>query len=239
MRVEQGLQALRRAGLVLQASVPVGELPRWADEPMRRVGIDPARYQSLLMFGQGGKRLWDFIVAEGRFGRNPFDEMSERLAGQLVTDYLDDVAWEMVYPGAAMLPLGRLADHVGWGGASPLGLTINGEYGLWVAHRAVLLVDADVSIEPAEPFPHPCDSCVDKPCVSACPAGAVSIETGFAIDPCMEHRIEPGSSCAYQCLSRNSCPVGTEHRYGPAQMTHHYASGLESIRGYYESEASP
>jgi len=238
VRVERGLDALRHAGLVLQASIPVGQLPQWAAEPMRAVGLEPARYQSFVMLGQGGSRLWDYIVAEGGYSRDPFDETSERLVGEFVTQYVDDATWEMVYPGPAFLPLMRLAEHVGWGGGSPLGLTINGEYGLWLAHRAVFLVDAEVPIARSEPFAHPCDSCVDKPCVSACPAGAVDAETGFDMDSCGPYRIEPGSRCAYQCLARNACPIGTQHRYGPAQMAHHYASGLESIRAYYDSDVS-
>ena len=229
---------LRRAGLVLQASIPVGELPLWAAEPMQEVGINPSRYKSFVMLAQGGSRLWDYIVADGRDIRDPFDETSERLAGEFVTEFLEGAAWELVYPGAPFLPLTRLAEHVGWGAPSPLGLTINAEYGLWLAHRAVFLVDAEVQTAPIESFAHPCDSCVDKPCVSACPAGAVDAVAGFTMDLCGHYRIEPGSRCAYQCLARNACPVGTEHRYGPAQMAHHYASGLASIRSYYESDAS-
>ncbi len=205
---------------------------------MRDVGINAADYESFVMLGQGGSRLWDYIVAEDRYGRDPFDQASERLAGEFVTGYLDGAAWEMVYPGAALLPLSRLAEHVGWGRTSPLGLTINNEFGLWLAHRVVFLVDADIPIAPPDAFAHPCDSCVDKPCISSCPVGAVDALTGFDIGSCASHRIEPASGCAYQCLARNACPVATEHRYGPAQMAHHYASGLESIRAYYESEAS-
>ena len=67
-----------------------------------------------------------------------------------------------------------LATSAGLGTPSLLGLVIHPEYGLWVSIRAVLL-----STEVFEPttknrMQSPCEGCVEKPCISACPAGAVT-----------------------------------------------------------------
>ncbi len=70
--------------------------------------------------------------------------------------------------------------------------------------------------------------------MAACPAGAVTLETGFDVDACSVYRIGEESPCADKCLARLACPVGTEHTYGEAQMRHHYASGLESIRRWHK-----
>ena len=77
---------------------------------MRAVGIDPGRYRCLVMLGQGGTGLWDYIVAQGSQSPDPFDEASKGLAAEFVTSYLDGAPWEIVYPGGALLPLSRLAE---------------------------------------------------------------------------------------------------------------------------------
>lgn len=237
MNVDAGLEMMRDAGLQLQAAFPVSELPAWVIDPLEAAGHAPAEFRSLVMFGHGGTRLGESIVGRTEAAADPFDDTSRRLASEFVHRYLEGSDHEVVYPGPALLPLGRMAELADWGRPSPLGLTINSEFGLWLAHRAVLLVNADINIARRR-APHPCDSCDDKPCIAACPAGAVHVDAGFDVTACTQHRVEPDSSCAYQCLARNACPIGSEHRYGPDQMTHHYAASLKSIRIYFESEAS-
>jgi len=219
----------------MQATLPLATLPAWAIEPIAAGGATVEDFESLVLLGQAGTALWDHIQQLQGNPQDPFDVVSLRLAASFVTDHLGDPHWQVVYPGPALLPLGRLAELVGWGRASPLGLTINDEYGLWLAHRVAFLVDAPLPATEAVGFPHPCDSCIGKPCVDACPASAVDAVSGFDIAPCSEHRIRDDSVCAYQCLARLACPVGAEYRYGPEQMAHHYASGLASIRWYLES----
>ena len=125
-----------------------------------------------------------------------------------------------------------MAAHAGWGASSPLGLTINDRYGLWLAHRIVFLIDAPLT-PTVVATAHPCTTCADTPCVTACPVNAVSVETGFDVDACSQFRIADESPCGDRCLARLACPIGTEFTYGPEQMAHHYASGLASIRRWY------
>jgi hypothetical protein len=74
----------------------------------------------------------------------------------------------------------------------------------------------------------PCASC-PKPCVEACPAGAVTA-TGFAFVPCSARRLAHGSACARMCFARMACPVGTAERYGVAQLAFHMDASLVSLR---------
>lgn len=238
MSTESGLAMLRDAGLVMQAAFDVAALPDWALDPMAVGGIEVTDYQSLVMLGHGGTALWDYIAEHGSRSPDPFDSTSASLCADFVNQFLGSPAWVIVYPGELHLPLGRLAELAGWGKPSPLGLTINDSYGLWIAHRAVFLVDYPVVVPPRPPFGHPCDSCVDKPCIAACPADAVSAAAGFDVVSCSEERVLPESDCAFKCLARNACPVGVEHRYGPDQMRYHYAAGLAAIERYRDSAAS-
>lgn len=239
MNVESGLAMLRRAGLSMQASWMIEELPDILAAPLAAAAIDHTPYRTFVMLGQAGTRLWETIAQEGLAqSAAPFDNTSHRLVDRFVTVHADGASYEVVYPGHALLPLGRLAELAGWGRPSPLGLTINDEYGLWLAHRVAFLIDADVTVPHRRASSHPCDTCVAKPCVAACPVGAVDAEAGFDVDTCATFRVAEESVCAHQCLARNACPVGTEHRYGPEQMRHHYESGLVSIRRFYESDTS-
>lgn len=236
MSVKSGFDMLAEAGLVMQASLPVEVLPRWATAPMVDAGVEFDRYDTLILLGQGGTRLWEYISSTSPPNDSRFDETSVALAATLVRDHIGDVDYEIVYPGAALLPLGRLADLAGWGRPSPLGLTINEEFGLWLAHRVALLVAAQIPATSRDDIGHPCDSCADKPCITACPVRAVDATTGFDVASCTSFRIEDDSACAHCCLARLACPIGTEHRYSEEQMVYHYSSGLASIRRHYGIE---
>ncbi len=231
------LAGLADEGFLAQAVLDVDVLPDWISGPIRDKGIDLGRYRRLVMLGQAGPRLWETIRSAGLVDADPFDDYSRRAVADLV-ESLGSPAHEIIYPGEVMLPLGRMAGHVGWGGSSPLGLTINDVYGLWMAHRVVFLIDAALESS-RDATTHPCDTCPDARCVTACPVGAVSVETGFDVDGCSRFRVERDSPCAGRCLARLACPVGTRFTYGPEQMAHHYASGLESIRQWHVADSGP
>ena len=233
MEIVTTLEQLADRGFVLQAVFDVAELPTWITDPIRDAGVDPNRFQRLVMLGQAGPTLWETIERDGYAGADPFDDCSRQAVAELV-ESLGQPVCEVVYPSSVMLPLGRMAAHAGWGDPSPLGLTINDEYGLWLAHRIVFLIDAPLTPERSS-SDRPCDTCSDTPCVGACPVGAVSAESGFDVVACSEYRIRDGSPCADRCLARLACPIGTEHAYGPGQMAHHYAAGLASIRRWHRT----
>jgi hypothetical protein len=47
---------------------------------------------------------------------------------------------------------------------------------------------------------------------------------------CIDFRLaEP--TCRGTCLAREACPVGTEHRYSPAQVAFHHAASWRTISG--------
>lgn len=112
---------------------------------------------------------------------------------------------------------------------SPLGLLVHPEYGLWHAYRGALLFDVEISIQAPDIPIHPCDACVGKPCLNACPAGAFSGEV-FAYQRCLDHVRGPdGSACRERgCLARNACPVGTHFRY-PAKVQAFHQKAFASL----------
>lgn len=114
---------------------------------------------------------------------------------------------------------------------SPLMLRIHPQHGLWHAYRFALAfpcVDADdlaalVSTTHAVlPEESPCLSCVEQPCLQACPVQAYDGQQ-FAAERCRNHvRQDTNQACMRGgCLARNACPVAPQLRYGPAQLGFH------------------
>lgn len=222
------------AGFLLQGTVPFADLDSRVVEQIRAAGVSFSSGDRLIFFGQAGPRLWDALISHNLHYEDPFDEASIKATSTWMSEAYPAARFDVVYPeSSALLPLGQLGTQLGWGESSPLGLSIHADYGLWNAHRVVAVTDAPIDHIP-EPAPSPCSSCSTTDCVSACPVDAVSVEGAFDLTACARHRVSDGSPCASQCLSRNACPVGADYRYGEAQMTHHYGSGLASIRRWIE-----
>ena len=71
----------------------------------------------------------------------------------------------------------------GAGHVSPLGLNIHPTYGLWHAYRAALLFPVEFDIAQQSPGAHPCETCADKPCLTACPVDAFD-GTSYDVPAC-------------------------------------------------------
>ncbi len=186
-----------------------------------------AEYDQLLVFAHGGSCFWDSLL-HPLSGDHPLDTASVRLA----EDYLgriDCAGYLIVYPSMEFqLDLRSLGRQLGWHADSPLGIGINASFGTWWAYRVAVLANTSLELNPNNLAESPCDSCVDKPCIKACPVGAVGAR--FDLEACMNERTREGSDCAYQCLARNVCPVGAQHRYKDNQMHYHYGMSLKLIK---------
>lgn len=107
--------------------------------------------------------------------------------------------------------------------ASPLGILIHPQYGLWHGYRGAIGFDMRLPDWERPVGGHPCEACADKPCLSRCPAGAVS-ESGFAVAPCRDwlRTADGQAACmAHGCLAREACPVGSAYRYTAEQLRFH------------------
>lgn len=192
-------------------------------------------HRQLLVFGHAGKRMWKALRgAKPELGdsANPVDEFSLATVKVHLEDELGVRRWAALYPGTALVPLQELGTLLGWHQPSPLLVGISEAFGTWFAYRAVVVADTWLPLTPpASPSPSPCDSCVEKPCLSACLGAALTTGT-LAIDRCVTFRARDASPCALRCHAREACPIGAEHRYDADQMRHHYGASLSTIRRY-------
>ncbi len=175
-----------------------------------------------LLLGNIGGSLWGAFSASGYTDDeqpNPLNRWTQRIVGDVAARF----GVESRYPfGEPVWPFQRYAMAATGMQPSPLGILIHPQYGLWVALRAALVFEEPID-PPATPVRnHPCDSCVEKPCLSTCPVGAFSGD-GYDVTRCRSHLASgQGDDCLQGgCLARRACPVGGEYAYNASQQTFH------------------
>ena len=184
---------------------------------------------TVLLVGNAGAAMWETFTPHIDGERNPLDRWTKRVIDPIA----ERSGGRAIYPfGAEAPPFQRWALRAETVYPSPLGILIHPEYGLWHAYRAALLFTERLELPPRPAKPSPCDTCVDKPCLSACPVGAF---TGAAYDvaACASHLASSEQAClAVGCLARHACPVGKDWRYADAQVRFHMAAFSRSVSPY-------
>ena len=178
---------------------------------------------SILLVGSAGPAVWEHFSKSPEFElpQHPLDNWTERVVGEIA-------AWqgaEAVYPfgGPPYWPFQQWGLRCRNMSTSPLGVLVHRRYGPWFAFRGALLYAQDVT----SGLPHveegPCPSCEDKPCLDACPAGAITREHGFEADTCRNYvRENANHDCAERgCLVRHACPYGRDYAYLRPQASFH------------------
>ncbi|MEE2828694.1 MAG: hypothetical protein VX498_05875 [Myxococcota bacterium] len=183
--LEAGLSALARGGINLAAHLRTEDCLSIAPE----LGSELSRFPGLLLLGSAGPRLWESLREEGYLeGPDPVDSYCRDRVRVFRTKLSDEPekASQLAWPNPAGQPIAvtELGELAGWSSRSPLGLGIHPEHGLWFAYRAVLLLEAEAPQQQPAASPSPCLTCLDKPCVSHCPAGAVGGPKGLDIVAC-------------------------------------------------------
>lgn len=108
---------------------------------------------------------------------------------------------------------------------SPLGILIHPQYGLWHGYRGAIGFTEPIDGPDSEIGAHPCDHCLNKPCLSTCPVGAI-LPDCFDVAGCRRYLGGEGDqTCMLSgCLARNACPVGARFRYPAEQLGFHMAA---------------
>ena len=212
MPIETVFSAVERAGLVPRGAFHLGDGER--EGPLADV-------RAIVLVGVTGRSGWDAFAASEEFCdglEHPLDRWSRRVIEGLAQD-LGAVA---LYPfgGPPHFPFQQWARRAEPVHFSPLGVLIHPLYGLWHSYRGALGFAEALDVPAWKATPSPCDSCSERPCLSACPVGAFSI--GFYdVAACASHlKSVAGTDCMGRgCLARRACPVGAEHVPGPEQAS--------------------
>jgi hypothetical protein len=214
--------ALQPHGLFLRGAVTFEEgeaAPQLSDGGLAR---------SVVLIGNVGSSLWPAFSRwredrpEGG-GPDPLDTWSKQVIRPIAT-MADATAWFPSDP--PWQPFQQWAMRAEVLKISPLGILIHPVYGLWHGYRGALGFAEPIKEGVPAAALHSCDRCLDKPCLTTCPAGAVH-PSAFHVLACRAHLRSPqgkGGCMLRGCLARAACPVGAEYRYEDAQLRFHMAA---------------
>ena len=180
---------------------------------------------AVIVVGNAGPGMWDAFSQQSHCGPNPLDRWSRAVLERVAARHDADVV--MPSDGPPFAPFQRWAKRAEPVFASPLGLLIHPEWGLWHGYRGALLFPTKIAFPRHEPSKNPCDQCADKPCLSACPVHAFQLNE-YLVDDCAAHLATPeGKACMDRgCLARHACPVGKAAYPGAEQAAFHMRAFL-------------
>jgi hypothetical protein len=181
---------------------------------------DGLPYGTLALLGPAQPDFWQRFIQSSEYldgTADPLDRWSERVIAELAD----------ATGGIALFPFGSPArPYISWAlrtgrcWVSPVGLLVHEEAGLWVSFRGAILFE-DAQSKPVE-IASPCDTCMDQPCLTACPVSALSSE-GYDLKTChgfLDRR--EGRDCMEQgCAVRRACPISQRHGRKAAQSAFH------------------
>ena len=176
--------------------------------------------RSLVLVGNAGPAMWRVFEQQRTPHANAMDiwtrDVLERVAVEL------DAAVRFPFGGPPWHPFQRWAQRAEPVFSSPIMLLIHPEYGLWHGYRAALLFDEEIALPAPARAVSPCDSCGERPCLSACPVAAFD-GTGYDVPACAAFlETAEGTDCmSNACAARRACPVGADYRYDQAQAAFH------------------
>ena len=178
----------------------------------------PAGTRTLLMIGPKEPGFWLHLQAQPEWnGPDPVDRWSRRVIGRVACD----LGAKALFPfgGPPYQPFYSWALRTGRVWDSPVKLLVHATQGLMVSFRGALALPQTIPLPP--PAIQPCAACA-KPCLTACPAGALT-GAGYDVPLCHAHLSQPaGTDCMTRgCLVRSTCPAGAGYARMPSQSAYH------------------
>ena len=208
--------------------------------------------ETVVVIGNGGGEFWNHFreYAEARPGylqqrEHPLDDYTVEVIGARLTPLLDTARaqYRIIYPfqffSGLTVSFMHLAQAARLSVPSILGVQIHPRYGPWIAWRAAVLVNHvfPALSAPAQGF-DPCSTCVERPCIAACPTQAVSAAQGWDLRACTQHRLRVPTDCAERCHARYTCVYGREHRYPKDELAYHQRFSLATVQAYFKKSES-
>ena len=177
---------------------------------------------TIVLFGPCEPGFWHHMSTQPEMAdktANPIDRWSTRVISALAA----------TCNGRALFPFGvpprpfiTWALRSGRAWASPVGLLVHDKAGLMVSYRGAILVPETLDVPQASASP--CNTCVDRPCLSACPVQALTAD-GYDLKKCHAFLDQPDGAAfmATGCAVRRSCPTSQTYGRQAEQSAYHMA----------------
>jgi epoxyqueuosine reductase len=223
-------------GLNVFSSIPISTI----DDDLR-ADLDSAMvdretsYNTVVIIGHSGSKIWPRVEADLAVCDEPVDQFSIKTVNEAFSELAKNSTCEIIYPGSTQIPLQKLGKFCGWGESSWLGINIYKPFGTWYAFRAVLLSTLELPQVAMEQYKSPCLSCVDKPCLTACPVNAPGEPGEFDLNGCVNYRLSSNSDCANTCLARYACPEAKDFAYPQSMGNYFYGRSLQTLKRWEKS----
>ncbi len=177
---------------------------------------------TLVLLGPAGPGFWAHVTAAAEFAGtrpDPLDRWSRRVIGRMACRLGGKARFPFGGPPWAPFHVWALRTGRIW--QSPVGLLVHDTAGLWLSFRGAVALRDRLTL-PAVAQAAPCDGCAERPCLTACPVGALS-GAGYDVPACRGYLdTVPGRDCLDAgCAVRRACPVSAAHGRDPAQSGYH------------------
>ena len=224
LTVDAIVTAVEADGLTVHGAFHVA-----ADDAVPPFG-DGSSAATLVLVGNAGPGMWS-VFARSNEANDGASDALDRWSRRIVSRLARSLGATAHFPfgGPPWLPFIRWAQRAGPVHPSPIGPLVHPDHGLWHAYRGALAFRQRLHLPPSDNRPSPCETCTEKPCLSACPVGAFSTD-GYDVEGCVAHiASRSGTRCLRGgCLARHACPAGRDAAYGASQAEFHMRAFLDS-----------
>ena len=183
--------------------------------------LAPEDCGTLVLLGPNEPGFWDAFTTAPEWRDDAPDPM-DRWSLRVISDLAQQLHATALFPfgGPPYQPFFRWALASGHAWQSPVSLLVHAEVGLMVSYRGALALPDRLELPP--PCARPCDSCAAKPCLTACPSGALT-SAGYDVPKCHDHLDTPAgrTQLTKGCNVRRACPLSQSYGRVEEQSAYH------------------
>lgn len=165
--------------------------------------------------------FWAHLTAQPEWTdgtADPIDRWSRRVVGRMACALGGKAHFP--FTGPPWKPFYSWALRTGRAWPSPVQLLVHDRMGLFASYRGAIALPERLALP--ETGPAPCSACTERPCLTACPAGALG-GAGYDVAACHAHLDRPaGEDClSGGCAVRRACPVSRAYGRLAEQSAYH------------------
>lgn len=188
---------------------------------------DYSQAASIILLGPSAQ-FWPVFTASEIYQDGHPDPI-DRWSTHIISAIAKSLSAAPIFPfgGPPYAPFLEWAKASGRAWSSPVGMLVHDKTGLMVSYRGALAFNERLDL-PEKTFQNPCDACTQKPCLSACPVNALSLDD-YNVPACHAYMdTEEGNNCITKgCIIRRACPASA----GANRVAKQSALHMRAFRG--------